>query len=212
LVWYKWFVPRDGTATRERILDAAEYLVIENGYAATSVDQVLAAASTSKGAFFHHFASKLDLGRALVERYAAADIAQLEAALAETASVSDPTERALAFVRGFEDAADELMSAQSSCLYVAVLTERQLAGTGGEPILRSIDAWREGYAALLRDALGARAARVDVDALADHLFVTFEGAFLLCRSTGDPSHMRAQLATYRTLVAALLAAEEGTTT
>jgi TetR/AcrR family transcriptional repressor of nem operon len=212
LVWYKCFVPRDGTATRERILDAAEYLVIENGYAATSVDQVLAAASTSKGAFFHHFASKLDLGRALVERYAAADIEQLEAALAETASVADPTERALAFVRVFEDTADELMSAQSSCLYVAVLTERQLAGTGGEPIQRSIDAWREGYAALLRDALGARAARVDVDALADHLFVTFEGAFLLCRSTGDPSHMRAQLATYRTLVAALLTAEGGATT
>ena len=48
----------------ERILDVAQHLVIENGFAATSVDQVIKAAGTSKGAFFHHFDSKLDLARA----------------------------------------------------------------------------------------------------------------------------------------------------
>ncbi len=201
-------MPRDGTATRERILDAAEHLVIENGYAATSVDQVLAAATTSKGAFFHHFASKLDLGRALVERYAASDIAHLEAALAATEAVTDPVERALAFVRYFEDGADELMAEQSGCLYISMLTERQLAGAGTSgPIQAAIVAWRDAYAALLRTALGRRARSVDVDALSDHLFTTFEGAFLLCRSTGDPSHMRRQLATYRCLVQALLTSD-----
>ncbi len=196
-------MPRDGTATRDRILDAAEHLVIENGFAATSVDQVLDAASTSKGAFFHHFASKLELGRALVRRYVAADLAHLEGALADTEGITDPVERALAFVRVFEDTADELMSAQSGCLYTSVLTERQLADTG-EPIQGAVVAWREGYAELLRAALGRRSRHVDVDALADHLFVTFEGAFLLCRSTGDSGHMRRQLTTYRTLVEALL--------
>ena len=43
-------MPKDGTPNRERILDAAQQLVIENGFAATSVDQVLSAAGTSKGA------------------------------------------------------------------------------------------------------------------------------------------------------------------
>ena len=140
-----------------------------------------------------------------MERYAAADIAQLEGALAATADVTDPVERAIAFVRVFEDAADELMSEQSSCLYISVLTERELAGaaTGG-PIRSAIVAWRQGYAGLLRAALGDRARDVDVDGLADHLFVTFEGAFLLCRSTGDPGHMRRQVGAYRELVAALL--------
>ena len=41
--------------------------------------------------------------------------------------------------------------------------------------------------------------------MADHVWVTFEGAFLLARTTGDPDHMRRQLATLRTLVSALLA-------
>jgi TetR/AcrR family transcriptional repressor of nem operon len=198
-------VPKDGTPTRQRILDAAETLVIEHGFAATSVDRVLAAASTSKGAFFHHFPSKAELGQALVERYVAADVGNLRAALDAVAGVVDPVERAIGFVRFFEEQGDEIMAAQSGCLYISVLTERDLAGseTGG-PIRGAIEAWREGYAELLRDALGARASEVDVDGLADHLFATFEGAFLLCRSTGDVSHMRRQLAAYRVLVTALL--------
>src|SRR6476661_7520573 len=61
-------MPKNGAVNRERILDAAQHLVIENGFAATSVDQVLRAAGTSKGGFFHHFDSKLDLARALTPR------------------------------------------------------------------------------------------------------------------------------------------------
>lgn len=198
-------MPKDGTINRERILDAAERLVIENGFAATSLDRVIAASATSKGAFFHHFTSKADLARALVERYAAADVAHLDAALEHAAATTDdPAGRVLAFLRVFEDGADDLMAAQSGCLYISVLTERQLAdqGTSG-PILDAIVAWRIAFSRLLREALPP-SSPVEPDALADHLFATFEGAFLLCRSTGDPSHMRAQLTVFRQLVESLL--------
>jgi TetR/AcrR family transcriptional repressor of nem operon len=200
-------VPRDGTATRERILTAAEKLVIDNGYAATSVDQVIAASGTSKGAFFHHFESKLDLARSLVDRYAAADVTNLEAAMKHaTEATDDPVGRVDAFLAYFEDAADEIMSEQSSCLYVSILTERQLVLDGtSEPISKAIVAWREGIAGLLREATSGRRTDLDADALADHVFVTFEGAFLLARSMGDPDHMRAQLRVLRQLVATALA-------
>lgn len=180
--------------------------MIENGFAATSLDQVIADSSSSKGAFFHHFDSKLALAQALVERYAAADVAHLESALRQArAATANPGQRVAAFVRIFEDTADELMAAQSGCLYVSILTERQLAaaGTSGE-IVSAIEAWRVGVAELLRAALPAGGA-IDPEALADHLFVTFEGAFLLARSTGDANHMRHQLRTFRLLLEALLA-------
>ena len=45
---------------------------------------------------------------------------------------------------------------------------------------------------------------IDVDALADHLFTTFEGGFILCRTLADRSGMRAQLRIFRQLVEALL--------
>ncbi len=199
-------MPKDGSINRERILDAAQHLVIENGFAATSLTQVLDRVGTSKGAFFHHFDSKLDLGRALTERYVAADIAQLRAALEATADVDDPAERVVAFVQWFEDTADELMSTQSSCLYVAVLTEQQLISQGtADLIAHAVEVWREAVVRLLDAATRGRDLDLgDVDALADHVFVTFEGAFLLSRSTGKPEHMRAQLGVLRRLLAAAL--------
>ena len=58
----------------------------------------------SKGAFFRHFASKLDLAPSLAERYAAADIAHLERAAAQAQAASaDPAARVIAFIRVFED-------------------------------------------------------------------------------------------------------------
>ena len=44
----------------------------------------------------------------------------------------------------------------------------------------------------------------DAKELADHLFATFEGGYLLCRSLGSPEPMRAQLRVYRQLVQSLL--------
>lgn len=201
------FMPRDGRPNRERILDTAERMIIDDGYAGTSLDQVIAAAQTSKGAFFHHFGSKLDLAGALVDRYAAADIAHLHRALDAIAVITDPAARLDAFLRYFEDGADELMSEQSSCLYVAVLTERQLIqSTTTAPVNAAIEAWRKEVADLLAAVAGERAPRALLDALADHVFVTFEGAFILCRATGDPRHMRRQLGALRNLLASWAAA------
>ena len=52
--------------------------------------------------------------------------------------------------------------------------------------------------------LGHDVVGFDVDAVADHVFVTFEGAFLLCRATGDTVHLGAQLRVLRQLLESLL--------
>jgi TetR/AcrR family transcriptional regulator, transcriptional repressor for nem operon len=200
-------VPRDGTATRERILDVASRLMTDQGYNATSLDQVIAESASSKGAFFHHFSSKADLAHQMVERYVDADLRHLDAGLAAVADIDDPVERVVGFVRFFEDGGDELMSEQSGCLYATVLAEREL--TGGEVdalVAKAGRAWRDRFADLLRPAIAAhrRPLDVDPDGLADHLYTTFEGAFILCRTLGDPSAMRAQLRIFRQLLEALL--------
>lgn len=202
-------MPRDGSATKQRILDTAERLVIDNGFAGTSVDQVITESGTSKGAFFHHFPSKVDLARSLVARYAAADIAHLHEAIeAVQAITDDPAQQVVEFVRFFENGADELMAAQSSCLYVSILTERQLAQAGtSSQIVEAITAWRTTLSTMIRHALAAPpdGPTVDAEALADHVFVTFEGAFILARSSNEPAHMRAQLRVLRQLLTVLLA-------
>lgn len=200
-------MPRDGTATKVRILDAAEKLFESNGFAATSVEAIIEASGTSKGAFFHHFESKRALSQALVERYVEMDLTMLQAGLDAVAGKTDPVERVLGFLRFYEQWATELVSADSACLYLAVLTERDLLDDAtSEAVQRAIVAWRVEFAALIRAALSARgrSRRVNADDLADHLFATFEGGYLLCRSLRSAEPMRAQLRVLRQLVEALL--------
>ncbi|HSE46763.1 MAG TPA: TetR/AcrR family transcriptional regulator [Gemmatimonadales bacterium] len=54
--------------TRERILDAAEQLFAERGFAATSIRDVTAEAGVNLAAVHYHFGSKDDLVRAVFER------------------------------------------------------------------------------------------------------------------------------------------------
>jgi TetR/AcrR family transcriptional repressor of nem operon len=197
-------VARDGSPTRERILDAASRLVVERGFAATTVDAVLEAAGTTKGAFFHHFESKAALGHALVERYAAGDLAMLEEfmGLAEAAS-DDPAEQVVAFLRLFEDAADEVAHAESGCLYVSFVQQSQLVDERTiEVIVSAVQTARERLAEKLEAAAALHPPRQEVDptSLADLVFTTFEGAFILVRTMGDPSLMRGQLGHLRRYV------------
>ena len=144
-------------------------------------------------------------------RGVASDLAHLHAGVAATADVEDSAARVLAFLRFFENGADELMSEQSGCLYATVLAEREFTGSAiNSQVANAELAWRTAVAGLLRPALAARRPDVDVDALADHLFTTFEGGFILCRTLQDPSAMKAQLRVFRQLVEALLRVDSTT--
>ncbi|MGB5725242.1 MAG: TetR/AcrR family transcriptional regulator, partial [Parasphingorhabdus sp.] len=54
---------------RIKLLDAAIKLVRQNGFSATSVDELCKEASVTKGAFFHHFKSKNALGVAAADHW-----------------------------------------------------------------------------------------------------------------------------------------------
>jgi AcrR family transcriptional regulator len=55
-------------ATYEALVDSAASCFIESGFAATSLDEVAKRARVTKGAIYHHFASKRDLFIAVLER------------------------------------------------------------------------------------------------------------------------------------------------
>lgn len=61
---------KKGDARREQILRAAESLFYANGYEQTSVQDILDAIGISKGGFYHHFESKLDLLDAICQQRA----------------------------------------------------------------------------------------------------------------------------------------------
>ena len=58
---------RDPERTRERLLQAGFQEVYRAGFQSASIDTILAATNVTKGALYHHFDSKEDLGHAIVE-------------------------------------------------------------------------------------------------------------------------------------------------
>ena len=81
---------------RSKLLDAAMAVIRGKGFAATSVDELCQAAGVTKGAFFHHFRSKEELGVA-----AAAHFGEMAAGLFAAApyhALEDPVARLLGYV------------------------------------------------------------------------------------------------------------------
>lgn len=74
---------RKGEEKRQELLDVSERLFCCKGYAETSIQDILDAASLSKGGFYHHFTGKEEIFHALCERRAERAAERAEEALAQ---------------------------------------------------------------------------------------------------------------------------------
>lgn len=188
-------------------MDAAEHLIYDYGFSGTTVDAILERAGVTKGAFFHHFPTKADLGHALVERYAALDAAHLEEALEQAEGRSrDPLQQVLTCVRIFEEQMQTLTEPYPGCLFASYCYQAELFDPKTLAVARrAMVRWRDRLGAKLREAAEQHPPRypVDPESLADMMLVTFEGAFILSRSMEEPKLVARQLAHYRAYLALL---------
>ncbi len=97
-------ITRRGRASRERIVERAAELFAERGIAATSVDEVLAAAGAGKGQFYHYFRGRDELAAAAVGYRCAQVVAELTQALGGISSLAELEQALAGFVAGFEQA------------------------------------------------------------------------------------------------------------
>jgi len=180
-------VPR-GEA-RARLLEAARSLVRHRGFAATSVDELCAAAGVTKGAFFHHFPSKEALGVALIDDWTATTGVLF--ASHPYNNLPDPLER----VFGYLDLRREILGQpipEFSC--VAGTTVQEAYETSIPIRMAAERSLRSGFdhvRAHLAAALAAHpVAGVTAESLARQFQIAVQGGIVLAKALDDPDPAR----------------------
>ena len=168
-------------------MERAAGLFAERGIAATSVDEVLAAAGAGKGQFYHYFRGRDELAAAAVGYRCAQVVAGLTQALGGVSSLAGLEQALAGFVSGFEQ------TGMPGCPIGTLATE--VAGRNEEARLQAaagFDAWER----LLADALerarqgGELHADADPAVLATGLLASIEGGMVLSQARKDVASLR----------------------
>jgi TetR/AcrR family transcriptional regulator, transcriptional repressor for nem operon len=180
-------ITRRGRASRERIVERAAELFAERGIAATSVDEVLAAAGAGKGQFYHYFRSRDELAAAAVGHRCTQVVAGLARALGGVSSLAG-LEQALA---GFAGSYEQM--GLPGCPIGTLATE--VAGRNEAARLRAaagFDAWEGLLAGVLARMQERGELRPDAQpaVLATGLLASIEGGMVLSQARKDPAPLR----------------------
>lgn len=149
--------PRQPEATRRRILDAAFFEFYRHGFQGGSVNRVVEAAGTTKGALFHHFAGKRELGHAVLDEVIAPLLVQRW--LEPAAAAEDPVAAIQGSFRRYLREDIESGSWAYGCPLNNLAQEMSPLDEGFRTRVDALYArWRATFAAAL--AAGARRGRV----------------------------------------------------
>ena len=198
---------KKGEDTRNRILDAAQTMILDHGFAGVSIDQLIQSLGLTKGAFFHHFKNKNDLAHSLIRRYADEGLVLFRDNLARARKLSDdPLQQLLILIGLYEELFDHLTEPYPGCLLASYVYELQQFDKETRSILNEefLQSRRE-VMKLLRSIMKRYPARRPIDhmALADGFMSTFEGAFILSKSLNEADITARQLRLYKTTIEAL---------
>lgn len=170
---------------KTRLLDAALSLIREKGYSAMTVDDLCERAGVTKGAFYHHFGAKEDLGVAAAEHWSAVTGALFQQAAYH--DHEDPRDRVLAYL----DLRRELLQGELSQFTCVVGTMVQDTYDRHPGIRDACAASIFGHAGTLvqdiRDAMDRYGAAGEwtAESLAAHTQAVLQGAFILAKAKND---------------------------
>lgn len=169
------------------ILDVAERLVQTRGYNGFSYADIAAELGVTKASLHYHFASKADLGRALIERYDAA-FAHSLAAIDQRFTL--PGDRLRAYVALYES----VIRGQRMCLCGMLAAE---VSTLPAPMQKQLNAYFDANESWLGQVLAAGRRRGELQFAeparerARAMIGALEGALLVARVYGDARRFRA---------------------
>lgn len=190
-------MPKDGTITRNKIMDVAQQMVLDVGLSGTSVEKVIEQADVTRGTFFYHFKTKHDLAAALIDRYAADDREHFSHFMEKAEQLSrDPLQQLLIFQGLFIEMTEQLEDPFPGCLYAAYCYQ---SGAISSDMIATVEQmmlfWRKRLNEKIDQVVKLYPPKIPIEnsQVADHLLTTFEGAFILSKIMNEPKLASEQL-------------------
>jgi TetR/AcrR family transcriptional regulator, transcriptional repressor for nem operon len=187
--------------TKHRIMTTAEQIILQKGFAGTSIDEVIQQSHITKGGFFYHFKGKNDLALGLLKRYLDADDVFFNELLGRARELTDdPLQQMLVFLKLLAEAMAELKVHHPGCLIAAFTYESQQFD---DDVIKMIKdgtlSWRKLFSEQLRLVEEKYQPRfeTDIDDLADMLSACMEGGIILSRILKNPAALSKQIIHYR---------------
>ena len=195
--------PHKGADTREHILDVAEASVLDKGFDATSIEEVIAAVGITKSGFFYHFKDKNKLAKALLVRYVEREDALFDELFARN---DDPLHGFLVGLRMMSELIADLPNGHPGCLVASYCYQDRLFDKEVRAITASaVLNWRKRFRQRL-DLIAERyppRVEVDLDDLADMLSVIADGGIIISKAIKDKQVLARQMLLYRDFIKAV---------
>ena len=190
--------------TRERLLASAEAAVLEKGFAATSIDELIAAVGITKSGFFYHFKDKGALAKALLRRYLDQEDVLLDDLFTRADELNeDPLHGFLVGLKMFAEMMADLPNGHPGCLVASYCYQEQLFNKDVRDLnTEGVLSWR----ARFRERLDLIAERyppkieVNLDDLADMVSVLVDGGIIVSKVVKDKDVLPRQIMLLREFV------------
>ena len=169
-------------ATRQKLLERAFEEIHRNGFRAASLDSILADAGVTKGALYHHFENKAELGYAVVEEVVRPWLAQRWRPVLEA---DNPLDAAIKLIRERLDAKTG-MALSLGCPFNNLIQEMSPVDEGFRKRLNAIlMEWRDATAEALRRGQknGTVCGDVEPRAAATFIVSSVEGCFGMAKAS-----------------------------
>ncbi len=193
-----------GEATRERLLDLAEEAVLQKGFGATTIEELIVQAGITKSGFFYHFRDKNDLAQALLRRYVARHNGLFDDMFRRSNDLTDdPLQSFLVGLKFFADMLADLPKTHPGCVVAAFCYQDQQFSRDIRALsAEGIRSWREKVRTHLQKIADTYPPRngADLDAMADMIAAVVEGGIILSRTFDDNRLLAQQVMAYRNYV------------
>jgi len=139
------------TTTKERILDAAEDLMLAKSFHSVGLNEILSAVKVPKGSFYHYFTSKEQFGVELIRHYVSEATAFKRKMLLTDQLGDNPYERIVTFCNGAVARSAEC-SCQAGCLITKLCAEvATMSDDMRNEVAKGMKDWCEIYTQLVEE-------------------------------------------------------------